>query len=114
LLERLEEYRADENKAFLLIGLFGGACLGIFSNWATNENFTITRASLVLLGILAMLTVFCAFWAFQINKRAKSVRERMLDYTILRAGENIIEPLPTENQDENPINKPQNTDSDSV
>jgi len=82
LLERLEEYRSDENKAYLLIGLFGGSILGVLGNWATNENFTITRVSMVLIGIMFCLTIACIWWAYRINQRASRVRDQMLSSTI--------------------------------
>jgi len=54
-LDRLEEYRADESLYFLLIGLFGGAVLGILSNWFTNETLTMTRFSIVFIIFLGIL-----------------------------------------------------------
>lgn len=76
-LERLEEYRSDENKYYLLIGLFGGAVLGILSNWFTNEQFTITRFSTVFMLLLAILTVACIFMALRISKRAEGLKSKI-------------------------------------
>lgn len=77
-LDRLEEYRSDENVAYLLIGAFGGAILGVLSNWATNENFVITRISLLLLGIFATLCVMSGFWAWRLHRRIASVKQKTL------------------------------------
>jgi len=63
VLERLEEYRSDENIAYLLIGTFVGSILGILSNWVTNDPFIVTKFSLVLLGLFVMLTFICILWA---------------------------------------------------
>jgi hypothetical protein len=77
-LERLEEYRSDENKAYLLIGVFSGAILGILSNWATSESFLITRFSVVLMTLLAGLTTACIVWARTVQQRANYVRQQIL------------------------------------
>lgn len=77
-LERLEEYRSDENKYYLFIGLFGGAILGILANWFTSAQFTITRFSVVFIALLAILTFACVFMVMGISKRAKGLRTKML------------------------------------
>jgi len=82
-LERLEEYRSDENVAYLLIGAFGGAVLGILANWATSEQFTITRFSIVLMLLLTVPTIACCFWARRLHQRAALVKEQMLHPSIL-------------------------------
>jgi hypothetical protein len=76
-LERLEEYRSDENKYYLLIGLFGGAVLGILSNWFTNEQFTITRFSTVFVLLLVFLTIACILMASRISKRAEGLKSKI-------------------------------------
>lgn len=78
-LERLDEYRSDENIAYLMIGVFAGSILGILSNWVTSENFTITRFSIILMGIVLALTVLCAVWAVVIRNRANEVKKRIFD-----------------------------------
>lgn len=77
-LERLEEYRSDENKYYLFIGLFGGAILGILANWFTSAQFTITRFSVIFIALLAILTLACVFMVMGISKRAKGLRTKML------------------------------------
>lgn len=77
MLERLEEYRSDENLAYLLVGAFGGAILGILSNWATNDPFVITRFSVVLLILILLLTATSIFWAWRLKKRADSVKRQI-------------------------------------
>ena len=76
-LERLEEYRTDENVVFLLIGVFGGAILGILSNWATSDPFVIMRFSIVLMILLGVLAGGCVWWAWRLRQRAEKVKERM-------------------------------------
>jgi len=76
-LDRLEEYRSDVNWAYLLAGAFLGAVMGILSNWATNEKFIITRYSKVLIGLFLILAVGSGVWAYNINRRARRVRDHM-------------------------------------
>ncbi|MCA1568269.1 MAG: hypothetical protein LC803_22015 [Acidobacteria bacterium] len=73
-LERLEEYRRDENVAYLFIGVFAGAIFGTLSNWATTETFLMTRSSVLLVSVLSMLTIACIIWVRVIQKRANVVR----------------------------------------
>lgn len=93
-LERLEEYRSDENIAYLLIGLFGGAILGILGNWVTSENFVITRVSTVLVFVFAFLTVACIFWTRRIHQRAVAVRDQMLHKAVPSTTPNTIDGSP--------------------
>ena len=77
-LDRLEEYRADEAKAYLLVGAFLGAVLGILSNWVTQEAFAVTRISGAFMTFFGSMAVLAAAWALQISRRAKSLRARLL------------------------------------
>jgi len=81
-LDRLEEYRSDENIVYLLIGAFSGAMLGILSNWATSEDFIITRMSLVLLGIFAALFSISLIWVWRLHKRIAAIKQKVLSSTI--------------------------------
>jgi len=76
-LERLEEYRADESRYMLFVGIFAGTISGILVNWFTSEQFTVTNSSLVLLGLLVLLMVGCVYRIFRINQRADKIRIRM-------------------------------------
>jgi len=76
-LERLEEYRADENRYSLLIGLFGGAILGIFSNWFTNENLVITRFSVTFIILLVLLTSGSIMMSIRNSRRAQAIKNKM-------------------------------------
>ncbi len=77
-LDRLEEYRSDETKAYLLIGIFLGAVLGILSNWITDPGFEITRVSGAFMIIFSALAVLAAGWAAQVSARSRRVRSRLL------------------------------------
>ena len=77
-LERLEEYRSDEKKAYVLLGVFLGCAFGILSNWATQDTFVWTRHASVLLVLFLILTFGLAIWAHQINSRVIQVKNRML------------------------------------
>jgi len=73
-LDRLEEYRADEKKAYALFGTFFGGTLGIFSNWAIQDTFTFSKAAVVLIFFLLILTIAAGIWAWQIDTRVQRVR----------------------------------------
>jgi VIT1/CCC1 family predicted Fe2+/Mn2+ transporter len=85
MLERLEEYRSDENLAYLLIGAFSGAILGIFSNWATNSPFVITSFSVVFLVLFFTLALLSALWARRLQKRANLVKEQIFSKNVIRS-----------------------------
>jgi hypothetical protein len=80
-LDHLREYQSDENWAFLLIGAFSGAILGIISNWATNENFVLTRFSIVLIVIFGVLTILTVVWAIQLKRRTKTFINELISNT---------------------------------
>lgn len=77
-LDRLEEYRSDESKAFLLTGAFLGATLGTLSNWVTQEAFEFTKASVVFMGFFVGVALLAGTWALQIGKRARRLKRRLL------------------------------------
>lgn len=77
-LDRLEEYRSDENKAYLLIGIFSGAVLGILSNWVTADDFQVTRISVTLMLLFVTLATLAYSWARQSSQRASRIRQRIL------------------------------------
>jgi preprotein translocase subunit SecG len=76
-LDRLEEYRADEKKAYALFGVFLGGALGIFSNWATQDAFALSKATGVLVLFFLILTIGTGIWTWQIDKRVQKVRKTM-------------------------------------
>jgi hypothetical protein len=76
-VERIEEYRGDQSIFFTLVGLFGGAVLGILSNWATLQAFTMTRASLVLSALFLLLCILCGVWTVVIGRRATKAKRQM-------------------------------------
>jgi len=76
-LGQLEEYRTDQSIFFGIVGLFGGAALGIVSNWATNEQYRMPRASIVLIALLLILTTFSVVWTVVLGMRAKLAKDVM-------------------------------------
>lgn len=76
-LDRLEEYRADEKRLYIFLGVFLGGIIGILSNLATQDSFKINRAASVLLAMFIFLTFCLAFWAFVINKRVQKIRDQI-------------------------------------
>lgn len=80
-LERLEEYRADEANAKAIALLFCGAILGILINWATSEQFIVTRFSVVLILLFGLLAAGLGRWVARVRQRATLMRDRMLRFT---------------------------------
>jgi len=77
-LDRLEEYRSDESRAYLLVGAFLGAALGILSNWVTQEAFTVTKISGAFLVFFVCMALLAEAWALQIGHRARNLKNRLL------------------------------------
>jgi hypothetical protein len=90
-LDRLEEYRADEKKGYVLLGAFLGGVIGILSNWATQETFVLTKAAGVLIFMFVLLGLALSGWVWQINKRVRRVKDTILSHGSLnpshRAGD---------------------------
>lgn len=82
LLERLEEYHADGNLAFLLIGALIGALVGIPVNWATNEEVVFNEFTVALVCIVLILIICTIVWTSRLIRRAKLVKEKMLYYPV--------------------------------
>jgi hypothetical protein len=76
-VDRLEEYRSDENIAFLLIGLFAGAAVGIIVNWATDSAFAPTPISITLLLLFALLAIGASLWSYRLKRRVSSIYKRI-------------------------------------
>lgn len=74
---RLEQHRSDENIAFLLIGLFAGAAVGIVVNWATNDTFNPTPVSITFLIFFLVLTLGAGLWTYRIHKRVSEVQNQI-------------------------------------
>jgi hypothetical protein len=72
-LERYIEYKADENIAFLLTGLFGGAAISVLVNWATNDAFKPNVMSTTLLLLFVLLTLLFIGWLIRIHLRIEKV-----------------------------------------
>ncbi len=75
-VDRLEEYRSDENIAFLLTGLFAGAAVSIFVNWATDSTFSPTPISITLLILFGLLALGAYYWGYRLKKRAETIHKR--------------------------------------
>jgi len=71
--KRLEEYHSDENFAYLFTGTFLGAVIGIFSNWATSEDYIFTKSSIILMFFLILLTIGTVIWTIRVKRRADGV-----------------------------------------
>ena len=76
LIERLNEHQSDEKIAIALLGLFGGAALGIVCNYiAIAKNIGISAGLFIFLALLCI----CIFiWLFRIRKRTKDVNKRLM------------------------------------
>lgn len=77
LNSRLEQNRSDEVLAFLLIGLFAGAAVGVVVNWATDDPFNPTPVSITFLIFFLFLTLVAGFFAYQNHKRVLDVQNQI-------------------------------------
>jgi hypothetical protein len=78
LIERFDEYKADENIAWTVIGLLVGAILGVIGNWATTEPPHISRLSVGLIIVLLIMIVPAKVWLVRLRQRADTVKRRLL------------------------------------
>lgn len=77
MLDRLEEYRSDENLSYLLMGVFSGAILGVLTNWTTDSPSSVTEFSVLFLFFLIVLMIFSSTWAYRLAKRVRRVKDEM-------------------------------------
>ena len=77
LLDHLEEVRSDINIAYLSVGTWAGAVLGILISWGTDENFTVTRVSLILMTIFGLSLIGSLLKAQELRKRGNKLKEQM-------------------------------------
>ncbi len=75
--ERLEEYRAEENKWFTWSGVFFGAVIGIFVNLVTGGEATISTW-IVAITFLVMVIV-TGLSARNYSQRAKNLRDEIIE-----------------------------------
>jgi hypothetical protein len=78
LLDRLEEYRSDENLASLLAGTFAGALLGVLGNWLGDAPLSIMPSSILLSILLLLLAIGSSVWWRRLRCRGRAVRGQML------------------------------------
>lgn len=76
-LQRLEEYRSEENLLLSFAGLFLGALLGILTNLITGG--TIQTEMWLFVVLLLLMTAFTAWRAIINNRRAASVKRQMFN-----------------------------------
>jgi transcriptional regulator with XRE-family HTH domain len=76
LLERLEEYRTEENKWSSWLGVFAGAILGVFINLATGG--TMTNQAWVVLAILLIVMILVGRSAWVYRQRANTLKVQLL------------------------------------
>lgn len=74
-LERLEEYRSEENKWYSVFTLFVGAIMGVFVNVVTGGN--LTTAAWILVGAFLLMGGFAGWSAFGFQKRAETIRRKI-------------------------------------
>lgn len=72
-LERFVEYKADENIAYLLTGLFAGAAISVLVNWATDDSFNPNAMSTTLLILFTTMALLSIGWIIRTSFRIKKV-----------------------------------------
>lgn len=75
--ERLEEYRAEENKWFTWAGVFLGAVIGVFINLITGGEATVT--TWIVSGTFLAMVIFSGVSARSYSQRAKNLRDEIVD-----------------------------------
>lgn len=77
LLERLEEYRSDENLLLLFAGTFGGAILGVLGSWFVAEDQPFSKSSILFLILLVSVTVLLGYGAYALRRRSAALKQKM-------------------------------------
>lgn len=77
LLERLEEYRSDENLLLLFAGTFGGAILGVLGSWFVAGDGSYSRSSILFVIVLVIVTVLFGCWAYTLRQRGVALKQKM-------------------------------------
>jgi hypothetical protein len=77
-LDRLEEYRSDENIAFALLGLLGGILGNIFVGWLGDLPGSITSESLIMFLVFSAVAWAVVVWLRRLRRRAASTKVQML------------------------------------
>lgn len=80
LVYKLEEYRSDEMRWSSIMWTLVGAVLGVIVNWATSDPMVISRASLVVFAILAMMAVFIWIATREYRRRADEAKRRIIEF----------------------------------
>lgn len=75
-LQRLEEYRFEENKWYTVTGILGGAILGIIINVATGGQMTAIAWILVI--TFAVLCAITGWTAWNYQQRGNDIRKQIL------------------------------------
>lgn len=75
--ERLEEYRAEENRWFTWAGIFLGAVIGLFINLVTGGKATIT--TWIVAATFFIMVIFTGLSARSYSQRAKNLRDEIVE-----------------------------------
>lgn len=81
-LDRLEEYRSDENFVNLLIGLFGGAFLGMLGAAFLSPKDSFSTYAIAFLILLLVITISCIVFLSRIRKRTNELRQKMNNFSL--------------------------------
>jgi transcriptional regulator with XRE-family HTH domain len=75
--ERLEEYRAEENRWFTWAGIFLGAVIGLFINLVTGGQATVT--TWIVAATFFIMVIFTSLSARSYSQRAKNLRDEIVE-----------------------------------
>lgn len=88
-LQRLEEYRSEENKWYSVTGIFMGAILGIAINVATGG--IMTNNAWILVGTFVALTILTGITAIRYQNQGNRIRTQILKPHISQSKEDAMD-----------------------
>lgn len=81
LVYRLEEHRSDEIKWQNILWAFIGSVFGVISNWVTAESFTVTKPSIIVISVFAIMILISGSSAITYHRRAEGVRKKLNSFS---------------------------------
>lgn len=85
LLNELDEVRKDSDRFFNYSIFFAGGILGIIINWVTSDPIIFSKASIVAIIALFLMTIIFGYVHWDMNKRVLAKEKSLRDLYIERS-----------------------------